>query len=330
MDAANTSTDRAVPAGSGGRIRRLGILGVAGALYTYALVVYGGIVRITGAGMGCGDDWPRCNGQVVPSMDLVTFIEYSHRVLAAGLALLTLWVVLSAVRGREEAGVAGKGGLLRPAILAGVLLVAQVLLGAITVKLELPATTTALHFMTAMALLATFAVMAVRSGLFDAGLAAGSRLSGSALSAAVLGFVVVALGAVTANLGMEGPFPPSGAAMACQGFPLCNGQWIPDGGGWVHVHWTHRLLAYLLFLHVLGAGIGTLRRSPPKAVARAAWTAMALVVLQVAVAAALVLSYLPDALQALHLGVGAALWGSLAVWAAIARRADAATARSAD
>src|SRR5690606_33942666 len=30
------------------------------ALYTYLLVVFGGIVRITGSGLGCGDDWPLC------------------------------------------------------------------------------------------------------------------------------------------------------------------------------------------------------------------------------------------------------------------------------
>lgn len=304
------------------------MLGLAGALYTYFLVVYGGVVRITGSGMGCGDDWPRCNGEVVPSMDLVTFIEYSHRVLAAGLSILTLWVVVSALRGRREPGIAGKGGLLRPALLAGILIILQVVLGAVTVKLELPAATTALHFMTAMALLATFAALAVRAGFFDNALAAAvnGRFTGAAMSAAVFGFIVVAFGAMTANLGMEGPFPPSGAAMACQGFPLCNGELWPGGGSWVHTHWTHRLLAYLLFFHVLGAGMATVRKAAPAAVRGAAWASMVLVVLQVMVAAALVLMHLPDALQGLHLGVGAALWAALAFWAALARRADQRTA----
>jgi len=319
-----TSTGNETVAPQGNEIRRLGVLGMAGAIYTYLLVVYGGIVRITGAGMGCGDDWPRCNGRVVPEMDFITFIEYSHRVLAAGLALLTLWVVVSAIRNRDEPEVAGKGGLLRPALLAGALILLQVVLGAVTVKLELLAGTTTLHFVTAMALLATFSILAVRAGLFDAGLTEAGRgpFTGAAMSAAVLGFVVVAFGALTANLGMEGPYPPSGAAMACQGFPLCNGELWPDGGAWVHTHWTHRLLAYLLFFHVLGAGAVTLRRSPPPALAHAAWATMGLVVLQVVVAAFLVLTHLPQALQGLHLAVGAALWGALAVWVGLARRAD--------
>lgn len=306
--------------------RRLGILGMAGAIYTYVLVVYGGVVRITGSGMGCGDDWPRCNGLVVPVFDVTTFIEYSHRILAAGLSILTLWVVVSAIRGRARAGFAGKGGLLRPALLAGALIILQVLLGAITVKLDLPAGTTALHFMTAMGLLATFATLAVRSGIMDAGLAeTGGRFTAAALGAAIFGFVVVGFGALTANLGMDGPFPPSGAAMACQGFPFCNGQLWPGGGAWVQVHWIHRLLAFLLFFHILGTGAAVLRREPPPALARGAIAAMVLVVLQVAVAAALVLMHLPDALQGLHLAVGAGLWAALAFWTALARRADDAT-----
>lgn len=55
---------------------------------TYLLIVLGGVVRITGSGMGCGDDWPLCNGRLIPPMDLPTLIEYGHRLAAAGVGLL--------------------------------------------------------------------------------------------------------------------------------------------------------------------------------------------------------------------------------------------------
>ena len=122
---------------------------------------------------------------------------------------------------------------------------------------------------------------------------------------------MVGFGAVTAN---------TGAAPLCTGFPLCNGQVVPVGGPLVHVHWTHRLLAYLLALHVVGSAIRA--RVAPPAVRRAVFAAVAAVALQIAVAAALVLFRLPPWLQALHLAVGAAVWVSLVVWASIARRHD--------
>ncbi|MEJ2679591.1 MAG: COX15/CtaA family protein [Gemmatimonadota bacterium] len=309
--------------------RRFGRLGLAGVIYTYALVVYGGIVRITGSGLGCGDHWPDCNGSLAPRLDLPTFIELSHRVLAAGLSLLTLWVVILAWRHRKDPAVRGRGGMARPAYLAGLLIVVQVLLGAITVKLDLSAAVTALHFMTALALLAAFASMAVRGGMFDNGLAAlhshEGRLAPVALIAAGLGFIVITFGALTANVGMSGPLPPSGAAMACQGFPLCNGSLLPAGNSWVDIQWTHRMLAYLLFFDVLVAGVITLRRSAPRTIANFARASMGLVVLQVLVAAGLVLMHLPPAFQATHLAVGAALWACLTFWAALARRLEART-----
>jgi cytochrome c oxidase assembly protein subunit 15 len=52
------------------------------------VILWGAMVRATGSGAGCGDHWPLCNGNVVPTSDQVkTWIEYSHR-LTSGLSLL--------------------------------------------------------------------------------------------------------------------------------------------------------------------------------------------------------------------------------------------------
>lgn len=303
-------------------LERFGWLALVAAIYTYVLVVYGGIVRITGSGMGCGDDWPHCNGAIVPAFDLPTFIEYTHRVLGAGLILITLVLLVRAVRNRGRPAFA-RAGVLGLTVLAAVLIVVQALLGAVTVKLELPAGVTAVHFMMALVLLALFQAMAVRAGTFPRS-EHGDPAARAAMVAMVLGFVVIGFGALTANVGMDGPFPPSGAAMACQGFPLCNGQLVPEGNAWIHIHWTHRLTAFLLFFHVLAATILTLRRPGSAGPARrAAVASLAAVTLQLAVAAALVLTFLPPWLQGLHLVVGGALWSALVFWAGLTRPARA-------
>ncbi|MCH7779099.1 MAG: COX15/CtaA family protein, partial [Gemmatimonadetes bacterium] len=47
---------------------------------SYLLIVLGGWVRISGSGLGCGDDWPLCNGRIIPQLsDMATLIEWAHR-----------------------------------------------------------------------------------------------------------------------------------------------------------------------------------------------------------------------------------------------------------
>src|SRR5213593_2027816 len=172
------------------------------------------------------------------------------------------------------------------AYVALALLLVQVGLGAVTVKLALPPWTVILHLGTAMLLLAALIVAArgVR-------LTPGSR---PGLVALALGFATVLFGALTTNLG---------AASACLGFPLCNGQLAPDGNSLQHVHWTHRLLAYTLFAYTLWWAART--------GGRRAWGVVALVVLQIAVGAVMVLLVLPPPVQAAHVAVGAAVWAAL-------------------
>ncbi len=137
-------------------LRRLAWTGSALAL---GLIVLGGVVRITGSGMGCGDHWPRCNGEWFPPLDLPTLIEIGHRWAAALVSLLVFAVALVAWRRHRN-----EPALRNPALLAAVLLVVQVLLGAVTVKLALPPWVIITHLANAMLLLAALMVVALRAG----------------------------------------------------------------------------------------------------------------------------------------------------------------------
>jgi heme a synthase len=61
---------------------------------TVAVIVWGGVVRATGSGAGCGSHWPSCNGELVPlAPATATIIEFAHR-LTSGAAMI-LAVVLA-------------------------------------------------------------------------------------------------------------------------------------------------------------------------------------------------------------------------------------------
>ena len=300
-----------------GLLRRLAW---AGSGFALGLIVLGGIVRITGSGMGCGEHWPRCNGEWFPPLDLPTLIESSHRWAAAVVSLLVLAVAVVALRRHRQ-----EPALRNPALLAAGLLVAQVLLGAVTVKLVLPPSVVITHFANAMLLLAALLAVALRAS------AGGTpplpreqrhASHGLVLATAGLGFVVILFGAQVANFD---------AGLLCLGFPLCNGSALPPEGALAGLHWTHRALAFG-FLVMAGVLVGKTagrrdggmadggtggrtggRADAGRELRLWGWVVLGATLVQVGVAAAMILHLLPTGLRALHLLVGTVIWAALVI-----------------
>ena len=277
----------------------------AALLVAFTHLVFGGIVRISGSGMGCGDHWPLCYGHLFPPMDRPDLVvEWTHRLLASILVLTVVAFAVVAWRARAEPSVGGRGGVLRAALLAVGAVVAAALLGAVTVKLGNPPYATVAHWLVAMTLFATLGAAAMRAGALGGASATeeavSARVARAAYAAAALAFLTVALGGLTAKL-------PS-AAIASRGFPLC-GRDASAGAEAVHVQLTHRVLAFLLLLHLVGVVVGLARRrTESRTVARAAAVALGLVILQLTVAASMVLLTLPAVLRSLHEAVGVGVW----------------------
>src|SRR5262249_55286813 len=65
-------------------------------VYNLAVVVWGAFVRATQAGKGCGNDWPRCGGEIVPHAPAIQkLIEFTHRstsgIDVVLVAILAVW-----------------------------------------------------------------------------------------------------------------------------------------------------------------------------------------------------------------------------------------------
>src|SRR5256884_8625672 len=148
---------------------RFRTLAWSAAVCTYLLIVLGAVVRITGSGLGCGNHWPLCNGRLFPPLgDIGTVIEWSHRLVAALVTTLVVGLAAYAFWLWRRAQLVNPGltpGVRKPTapLVALGLLILQILLGAITVKLELPPWTVILHLATAMLLFATLLLVARES-----------------------------------------------------------------------------------------------------------------------------------------------------------------------
>src|SRR5262245_31551155 len=84
--------------------RRFAIYAWSVLAFHLLVILWGAFVRASGSGVRCGEHWPLCNGQIVPTAPLnATLIEFGHR-LTSGVALmsvlvLAIWAIRAFPRG---------------------------------------------------------------------------------------------------------------------------------------------------------------------------------------------------------------------------------------
>ncbi|MEO7998483.1 MAG: COX15/CtaA family protein [Gemmatimonadaceae bacterium] len=286
-------------------------------------LIFGAIVRISGSGMGCGDHWPKCYGRWFPPLDRPDLIvEVSHRYLASILSFAILILTFNAWKYRQRIGIGGVGGVWRSSVLALVLVLAAATFGAVTVKTANEWWATVVHLLIAVSLIGTLVVTVVRAGGFgSASLRAArgqSRAVGGATAAAGLALMIVILGGMTAKI--------QGAAVACAGFPLCGPGSL--GGGAQHLQLTHRILAYLLVLHLCSLPFVFRKRGEPALLVRLAFAAMTLGLLQIVWAGWMVTGGFPPVVRSLHQATGILIWTVTCALAYAARIAAGRTAQT--
>ncbi len=99
--------------------------------YLIAVILFGAWVRIAGAGAGCGNHWPLCNGDVVPVAPAAkTIIEFTHRVTSGLCGLFGIGFIVWAWR-------MGDRRVLRAALATMFFILVEGFVGAVLVKKEL-------------------------------------------------------------------------------------------------------------------------------------------------------------------------------------------------
>ena len=205
-------------------------------------VVMGGVVRVTGSGLGC-PDWPLCHGSIIPPWELAPWIEYLHRLSAAVSGVFTLLMVVTAFM--------RYGPRTRTFYLVSVaagLLVTQAMLGAYTVLSELRPVIALFHTGVATSLVGLLALItagAVRPGWLNEGVRQSSQLDS-------FRWLMVALGLVTFVLILSGAYVTrtGGASLACTEVPLC-GTSLGDMVTVQWIHMIHRIIGLLVGILML-------------------------------------------------------------------------------
>ncbi|HEX3262150.1 MAG TPA: COX15/CtaA family protein [Solirubrobacterales bacterium] len=236
-------------------------------LATFALIVIGGVVRVSDSGLGCGPEgsgthgWPLCGGRVLPFLQEHQVIEFSHRVAATIVVLLIIALAIVAFRRLR-----GHRWLVRGVVAAAVLVIAQAGLGGLTVEHGLEPAFVAAHLGLAMLLLGLLiALRRLAQGDERAAPLDGSRaLRWTTVVATVLVFATIVAGGVVAGTEEEGTTsaPVVGAHLACgTEFPTCLGKFMPFSyGKMVDIQLTHRLLMYLTAIAILAMTVVAVRR----------------------------------------------------------------------
>ncbi len=124
------------------------------------IVVTGGLVRLTGSGLGC-PTWPKCTEDSfvsVPEMGIHGLIEFGNRLLTFVLVIiagLTLIVIRRTMKAQSF-------GLTWPAVLLVLGIIAQALLGGVTVLTGLNSWVVGAHFLVSGVLISIASVLVWR------------------------------------------------------------------------------------------------------------------------------------------------------------------------
>ena len=311
------TTDRpSTPVSADGRAPRwLRRIFIANLVAQIGIVVTGGIVRLTGSGLGC-PTWPECvDGSYIPTSRQEEawhkYIEFGNRLLTFVLAALALAAILGALawwRRQRRMNGSARGVVLALAAIPIIGTVVQAVLGGVTVLTGLNPWAVSAHFLVSIAIIAGCVLLVVRAG--EPGDQPITRLVRPEVR--LLGWSLVAVTAVVVVLGVvvTGSGPHSGDADTEARFGV-----DPRTVAWLHAD------SVLLFLGLTVGFLVALRVThAPARTMRLTLALLGVSLAQGIIGYAQYFSGLPWVLVAVHM-LGACLVWTLVIFVALSMRA---------
>ncbi len=296
--------------------KKLKIFSIVTTIGMIIVLLQGALVTKTESGQGCGDSWPLCHGQVIPESisTAETMIEYSHRFVSGILGLmviiLAIWMWRKFPHVRETKFLS---------IIAILFIIFQGLLGAAAVMWGQSSAVLALHFGFSLISFASVLLLTILVFEEDKGLSIRLPRITKQLKAFIYFifiylYIVVYTGALVRH---------TGSSLACAGWPLCNGQVIPQLQSSIAVQFGHRVAAGLFFLIILALAYHVYKNYKDETALRyTTFISLFLVTAQVASGAYVVFTQMSLLSAMLHAFLITCLFGAISYLVMLATRSN--------
>src|SRR6267143_2443096 len=225
-----------------GGFRRLAVLT---AVFAYLQIALGGLVRVSGSGLGC-PDWPLCHGRPYPPADPHAIVEYSHRAVGSVTGILIIaTVVLAWVVFRSRRPVVA--WLATASLIGGV---GEGILGGVVVANELSSWLVVAHLGLAMMILGFLIATAVMAGPPSAGVPDRSFRRLAAVTAGAT-YLLLLTGSTVVG---------SNADQGCHAWPLGGSGLTPDFSGVNAFTMLHRGAVLVIGALIVYVAVMAIRR----------------------------------------------------------------------
>ncbi len=287
----------------------------AATVATYFVIFAGGLVRVSGAGLGC-PDWPTCFGRWFPPTDIsqlppdidpaqfnfaLAWIEYINRlagvILGALIAVTAIWALIKFTKYPR---------IVVPSILAGIMVAYQGWQGGQMIAANLTPYLVSIHMGVAFVIAALMLYVTQQAYYIEND----ARPAPSSLARRFNPwlFGLISLSIIQVFLGTQ---VRTALEQVAEKFPLlAKGAWLSQVGS---ISTIHTVLGIVVTLVTWQVGALILKRvdRPAPEIVQTTWALMILVTLQVIIGGILIFAGVADVLELFHLLVSALYVGVL-------------------